>query len=325
MARSRRVVSLLLAPFAMLLAASATGCGDGNAAARPTAGSTAPVAAPVPTPVTSPGSPGSFIANDTAFTAALPTTMSGTLTARARAVLRAELAGPVRELSVQVGDRVTTGMVLARLDVPAARVSVLAARAQVTAHESERLRVTRERERTATLIAVGGASRAEQEELDARVNASEAAIAAARAQLAVAEADLARAAVHAPFAGVVERRSATQGSIVQTGDELLTIVDPRVLTLEGGLAMTHASRARVGARVALRVIGWGDTVFFGRIVRVAPAVDSVTRQLRVTVELQNADSRLPVGAWAEGELIAGASAVLRRTTKSGVASHAGEH
>jgi len=307
--RALLVVAILLTP------ALATGCGSSTGSAKPAATAslatreTAPAAA-VLTDTIAP--------IDTAFTDAGPPTVSGTLEARTRAVLRAELSGPVRLLSARVGERVSKGMVLAQLEVPAVAVSLAAARAQVAAQESQHLLITRERERTVKLVAVGGASRAELEELEWRLHASDAAITAARAQLAHAATDQVRATIRAPFAGVVERRSVTQGSVVQAGDELLTIVDPRVLELEGGVAITHVLHAREGARVALRISGWGDSLFQGRIVRVAPAVDPVTRQLRVTVELPNTGARVPVGAWAEGSLLAAEAAPERRAAKRGI-------
>ena len=229
--------------------------------------------------------------------------VSGTLEATTRAVLRAELAGPVQRLDARVGDRITAGKTLAVLSVPAVQASHAAATAQVAASESARRQVTHEHERVAQLLAVGGASRAELDDLDARVRAVGASVAAAQAALAVAEADLARRIVRAPFDGIIERRAVTAGSTVQVGDELVTVVDPRALELEGGVAMAHAAALRVGARVSLRISGWSEQTLTGRVVRIAPTLDRITRQLRVTIALANADGRIPVGAFAEGLII----------------------
>ncbi len=229
--------------------------------------------------------------------------ISGTLEATTRAVLRAELSGPVQRLDVRVGDRVAVGKVLAVLHVPGVQAAHSAATAHVAAAEASRQQVTHERERVAQLLAVGGASRAELDELGARVRAVEASVAAAQVTLAVAEADLARRIVRAPFGGIVERQAATTGSIIQIGDELVTVVDPRTLEMEGGVAMTHAAALKVGARVSLRVSGWSERSLTGHVVRIAPTLDRVTRQLRVTIALANADGRIPVGAFAEGFII----------------------
>jgi multidrug efflux pump subunit AcrA (membrane-fusion protein) len=95
----------------------------------------------------------------------------------------------------------------------------------------------------------------------------------------------------------------TQGSMVQAGDELLSLIDPSTLELEAGLPVTLASAARPGTPVTLRVVGWSGSTVTANIVRVAPALDPVTRQLRVTVRVPNGTHRLPAGAWAEGSLV----------------------
>lgn len=235
--------------------------------------------------------------------AASSATISGTLEPQARALLRAELSGAVRTLRVKVGHRVRAGAVLAMLDVPAVHSAMAAAEAQVATQETLVRQAQRERERVAQLLAVGGVSTTEMEDWNGRVQAADAALQAARAQRAIAMADVARLTVRAPFDGIVERAATTQGSIVQPGDELLSIVDPRTLELEAGLSVTQAQHARVGARVALRVAGFADSSLIARIVRVAPTLDPVTRQFRVTVHVPNGAGRLPVGAWAEGTLL----------------------
>nr|MCU0626930.1 efflux RND transporter periplasmic adaptor subunit [Gemmatimonadaceae bacterium] len=144
---------------------------------------------------------------------------------------------------------------------------------------------------------------AEREELESRLLASEAALAAARAQQAAADAERARRTIRAPFAGIIERRTAAPGSMVQPGDEVLTLVDARTLELEAALPADASPRVRVGARVRASTSGAGAPALTGTIVRIAPALDPVTRQLRVTIAIANPQGRLPIGAFVEGTLV----------------------
>lgn len=240
---------------------------------------------------------------DSTRVSASTATVSGTLEPQSRALLRAELSGAVRTLPAKVGERVAAGQVLATLDVPAVRSAMAAADAQVMAQEVAMRQVERERERVAQLLAVGGVSRTEMDDWDSRVQAADAALQAARAQRATAAADVARLTVRAPFAGIVERRIATQGSVVQAGDELVSVIDSRTLEFEAGVAITQAHLARPEHRVLLRVAGYPDEPVVARIARVAPSLDPVTRQLRITVNVPNGAGRIPAGAWAEGTLL----------------------
>lgn len=234
---------------------------------------------------------------------AMPSSLTGTLEPQARALLRAELSGAVRTLHAKVGQRVTAGQVLVVLDVPALHSALAAAEAQVIAQDVALRQARREHERVAQLLKIGGVSRAEMEEWESRVQAADAARNAAEAQRANAAAEVKRLTVRAPFGGIVEREITTQGSVVQAGDELVSIVDPRMLELGAGVAAADAFRARPGARVALRITGVADSAIVARIVRVSPSLDPVTRQLRVTVLVPNADGRIPAGSWAEGTLL----------------------
>jgi RND family efflux transporter MFP subunit len=287
-----------------LLAFGASACSNDTAA--PATSARAPLVADT-TPTTANGitetsntETSNTASNDVTASTAM---VSGTLEPLARAVLRAELGGALRTLPVKVGDRVTAGQVIATLDIPAVRSAMAAADAQLLSQETALRQATRERDRVAQLLAVGGVSRAEMDEWDSRVEAGAAAVQAAQSQRAAAAADVARLSVRAPFAGIVERRTSTQGSIVQPGDELVSIIDARTLELEAGIATAQAAHVRPGARVALRVAGFADSVLAARIERVAPSLDPVTRQLRVIVRVPNHQGRFPAGAWAEGTVL----------------------
>ncbi len=238
----------------------------------------------------------------TASSSAMSSLLTGTLEPQARALLRAELSGVVRTLRAKVGQRVAAGQLLAELDVPALQSALTAADAQVLAQEMALRQTKREHDRVAHLLPIGGVSKAEMEEWESRVQAVNAALDAARAQRANAAADVQRLTVRAPFDGIIERQITTQGSMVQAGDELVSVVDPRMLELAAGVAVDDASRARPGMRVSLRIAGMADSAIMARIVRVSPSLDPVTRQLRVTVLVPNANGRIPAGSWAEGTL-----------------------
>ncbi len=291
-----------------LLSLTVSACGNDAAANATSRNASQPVDRSLPPShstdsAVAPDTVSSQSATATDSSSAMPSSLTGTLEPQARALLRAELSGAVRTLRAKVGQRVTAGQVLAVLDVPGLHSALAAAEAQVIAQDVALRQARREHDRVAQLLKIGGVSSAEMEDWESRVQAADAAANAARAQRANAAAEVQRLTVRAPFDGIVERQITTQGSVVQAGDELVSIIDPRMLELGAGVAAADAFQARPGARVALRVTGAADSVIVARIVRVAPSLDPVTRQLRVTVLVPNADGRIPAGAWAEGTLL----------------------
>ncbi len=229
-------------------------------------------------------------------------TVTGTLEARRRAVLRVEATGAVATRNYQVGDPVAAGVVLATLRLPTVSAAHAAARAQAEAGRAALAQAETEAGRTATLLAAGGASRSEADEARSRVQAARAAVAAAEATLATASADEARAVIRAPFAGIIAVAPAAVGTMLQPGDEIATIVDPRSLEADLLVPFNASDLAEVGARVTVAPTAFPRRTIGGRIARRAPSLDPATRQLAVRVTFDGAATRLPAGAIVHGTL-----------------------
>jgi RND family efflux transporter MFP subunit len=158
----------------------------------------------------------------------------------------ARVAAPVREVRVQVGDRVAAGAPLVELDtlrlqlaLELARASRDAAAAQVEEARKNLALLQQELRRLEGLRRSAAFPRAQYEDKAAQIEVEQARIAAAEARLAEAEAemrrrgaDLADAAITAPYAGVVTARPANPGEYVQVGDTVIELVDVSELEVE---------------------------------------------------------------------------------------------
>ena len=60
---------------------------------------------------------------------------------------------------------------------------------------------------------------------------------------------------------------------------------------------------RVGLEARARYHAWGDALFTGKVLRLAPTVDQRTRALRAEVEIENTEQRLRPGMFVEVTLI----------------------
>jgi RND family efflux transporter MFP subunit len=104
------------------------------------------------------------------------------------------------------------------------------------------------------------------------------------------------------MAGIVSERAVSGGDVVQPGSPLFTIVDPRSMRLEGGVASNELRLVEVGAPVEFTVNGYPDRVFVGRVERISPTVDPATGQVQVAVTIPNAGGDLVGGLFAEGRI-----------------------
>jgi len=165
----------------------------------------------------------------------------GLVAARRDSALGFERGGRIDSISVDIGDRVDAGQVLAYLDTRALSAQIAAADAQTAEAEAQTALARGTEIRQAQLLERGHISQQRFDEIRtttraalARQNAAAAAADALRVQL-----DL--SVISAPFAGVVTARLADEGAIAPPGQSVLEIIESDALEVRVGLPPELAS------------------------------------------------------------------------------------
>jgi RND family efflux transporter MFP subunit len=247
----------------------------------------------------------------------------------------AKVAGYVRTISVDLGDHVREGQVFAELEIPEMSNEVAKAAAIVeqtrseiatarddlqraeSAHQIAHLSFTRLEEvakREAGLI-----PRQELDESRSRDLVAEAQVASAKSRLQVeenktrvAQAEEARlktlrnyVTITAPFEGVVTKRYANRGSMIQAGIAsqsqampLIRVSQLSTLRLSLPVPESIVPTVRPGQPVEVRVKSLGRT-FEGRVARKANKVDTATRTMTTEVDVANPSGVILPGMYAE--------------------------
>lgn len=227
---------------------------------------------------------------------------SGTLRHEREASVRSQMAGSVLQTYVDQGQAVAAGTVLARIEAGGNDDAYLSARSAVTAAQNSYSIASRELERARRLHEAGAIAERELEMAQAAVTNARAMLADARARMASAAKQLGNATVRAPFAGVIGAKSVSAGDVVQPGTLLFTVVDPGSMRLEAAIPVEQLTDVRVGLPVKFTVSGYGTREFLGRVTRVSPVVDPVTRQVQIVASIPNAGRALVGGLQATGRL-----------------------
>ncbi|MBS0366560.1 MAG: efflux RND transporter periplasmic adaptor subunit [Proteobacteria bacterium] len=221
--------------------------------------------------------------------------------------VHAKVAGFVRDMKVDIGDKVRARQLLAVLEVPELQDELqhaIATQARAAAEYGDAhlaytrlLAVNREHP---NLIA--------QQDVDsaaAHDATSASALAAARSDVNKYRALVGYTRITAPFGGVVTRRYADPGTLIQAGTAsstqstpLVRISDNERLRLDFPVSVDYVSSVRVGAPVSVRVDSLGGRIIEGRIARLADRVDDATRTMVVEMELPNPDGQLVAGMYA---------------------------
>jgi RND family efflux transporter MFP subunit len=221
--------------------------------------------------------------------------------------LHAKVSGYVEQINVDIGDHVKAGQLLAKLEVPELKSeldrAMAAAKRAEADYKDAHLVYTR-------LVSVdkGHPNLVAQQELDAaeaKDSTTEAAIAAAKAEVEKYQTLLGYTRITAPFDGVVTRRYADPGSLIQAGTAsdtqarpLVRLADNYRLRLDFPVSVTYVKDIHPGDTVEVRVESLGGKTFSGTISRCAQNVDEETRTMVTEIEVPNPNLELVPGMYA---------------------------
>ena len=237
---------------------------------------------------------------------------TGTVRARASAVISAKLMGYVREVKVQTGDRVREGQLLVTLDtrdldVSSRRAEAVREEVRTTVPETDSAVAAAKANLDLAQVTFGrmqdlfqktSISNQEFDESSAKLKAAQAAYEMARARRLQLNSKLAQvdqevratevtrsyADVLAPFAGVVVSKSVDPGSLALPGAPLFTIEREGPYRLEASVEESRLAAIRVGQPVSV-ALDSPDRTFDARVSEIVPAVDAASRAYTVKIDL----------------------------------------
>jgi RND family efflux transporter MFP subunit len=251
--------------------------------------------------------------------------------------LHGKVAGYIQRISVDIGDRVRAGQVLAVLEVPELNAQVLGANAGVRHSTEEITRAKSEIMRAeANHAAVHAAAmrleqaaqarprliaqqelddaQAKDRETEAQVAVARSALSAAQQQLEVSKASAQQvsamegyARIVAPFDGVVTWRYADTGSLIQAGtsnsssEPVVRVAQVNVLRLRVPVPESLAASVQNGDVADIRVQATGEQ-FQAKVARSTDSFDRSTRSMQVEIDLPNAKGKLAPGMYADVSL-----------------------
>lgn len=241
----------------------------------------------------------------------------GTLSAAQKFSVSPKVGGELKRLLVDIGDRIESGQVLARLDDETYRLTrdqashnVGLAEAQQAEAEANLSLAESDLARQASLADKRITPQSEYEAYQNKKAQAQARLMLAESQLNVARSQLADAALKLSYTEIsatwpedsprwIGERLADEGDLLTANTPFLSVVslDPLLVVVE--VIERDYPKIRIGQEAELRTEAFPGEVFTGRVVRVAPVLSTNTRQARVELEVANADLRLKPGMFTE--------------------------
>lgn len=244
-------------------------------------------------------------------------TLPGSIQPVQETIVYARTNGYVKRYTVDIGDRVKGGQILAELDTPDIDQELRQARAQTQQAEAmvqqarsqfDLARVTANR--YTTLQPTGVVSQQELEERQTGMQAQQATLAAALAAQGSAEANVRRleelktfATIRAPFDGKITSRNIENGQLVvagtANGQPMFTVDRTDIVRVFINVPQIYAPDVVVGTKAPTTVREYGARAFPGEVTRTASALDPTSRTLLTEVRIPNTEGRLIAGMYAQ--------------------------
>ncbi|MDO8651712.1 MAG: efflux RND transporter periplasmic adaptor subunit [Undibacterium sp.] len=235
--------------------------------------------------------------------------ITGSIQPERRADLRAEVSAIVLQVLKDNGEAVKRGDLLVRLDDTSIRDMMTSAEEAARASAQSFDQAERQLQRLKTLRASGMTSTQQLEDAEIRRNNAQSDLVAAKARTVQARQQLHRTEVRAPFDGIVSERKVSAGDTAQIGKELVKVIDPDSMRLQGLVSADKINNVKLGQPVSFHINGY-EQEFIGKVKRVDPAANPTTRQVEVLVDFVDNNQPRVSGLYAEGRIEAGSTSVL---------------
>jgi RND family efflux transporter MFP subunit len=232
--------------------------------------------------------------------------LTGQVEAQEEVNLSFRVGGRMIERSVNVGDQVRAGQVVARLESDTPRNALRSARAELTAVRARLVEAQNNFERHRSLLDRGFITRAMFDQAEQAYRTARAQEDSVQAQVNIAETQLGYANLISDSSGTVTARRAEPGEVVGPGQPIIQ------LARQGGRDAVFDVPARIietapaNAEVVVVLSSDPKVRATGRVREVAPQADPVTRTFKVRIGLNDPPAAMRLGSTVTGSVHLGA-------------------
>ncbi|HEY2865154.1 MAG TPA: efflux RND transporter periplasmic adaptor subunit [Casimicrobiaceae bacterium] len=229
-------------------------------------------------------------------------TLTGTVQAQTEINQSFRIEGRLIERSVNVGDTVRPGQVIARLDPQNEETGLLSARAQLAAARAQQVEAQHTFGRMRDLVAEDAVSRASFDQSEALMHTADSAVESAQSQVTLAGNRLTYTRLVSDVAGVVTAVGAESGEVVGAGRMIVEVAKEggRDAVFDFPAAVKESMPAEPDITVVLTINP--KVMAAGRVREIAPRADPMTGTFRVRVRLVDPPPAMRLGSTVTGRM-----------------------
>lgn len=208
-------------------------------------------------------------------------TVIGKLDASKNVQIAPQISGKVANIYFDDNQQVERGQILIKLNDAKAKANRAEAQAKLL-DEKRKLNEFKKLSRSNAIT-------------QTQIDAQNAMVAMAKAKLAAMQAELDYHTLTAPFSGFTGLKNFSEGKMVATGSELVSLDDLSVMYLDLAIPEQYLSHLKLGMNMSATSQAWPDETFIGKLQAVAPRLNQNTLTMTVRVAFDNPQLKLRPG------------------------------
>lgn len=231
------------------------------------------------------------------------TPFTGTLRAVNQSSIQAQITATVTEVNAQVGQTVSQGQILVRLNNPDNAARLAQAKANLSSTQAQATLAKNMMQRKKRLLDQGFISKVEYEQATVDYQAQQENVKAQQENVNIAQKANLDGIILSPISGVITQRQIEKGQTVTAGQTLFEIVDPKNLEIQAKLPSDMQAALKVGQNIEYTIQG-NPASLSAVLTRISPIADPTSRQLEFFAKPNQTIHSISIGAFVDGNILA---------------------
>lgn len=242
-------------------------------------------------------------------------TMTGEIEARVESDISFRVSGRITERSVDTGQHVKAGDLLARLDPEEQKADLAAADASLKLAEAQQAQLQAAFNRSSELLQKGLTTRGDHDTARAALTSAQHAVDAARSSLASAQDALGYTELRADADGIITARSAEVGQVAQAAQMVFRLARDgardAVFHVQESIFLKRNAFTGQQVEVSVALLTRPEVTAKGVIREISPTIDAKTGTVRIKADLGDVSADMALGAAISGRVVLDPTEVIR--------------
>ena len=230
------------------------------------------------------------------------TAFTGTLRAVNQSSIQAQVTATATAVNAQVGQAVSKGQVLVRLNNQDNAARLAQAQANLSSTQAQATLAKNMMQRKKRLLDQGFISKVEYEQAAVDYQAQLENVRAQQANVNIAQKADRDGTILSPISGVITKREVESGQTVAAGQTLFEIVNPNQLEIQGKLPSDMQAALKVGQKIEYTIQG-NPAQLTAVLTRISPVADPASRQIEFFAQPNETINSLSIGSFVEGSIL----------------------